>query len=556
MSGSSDSDDGTLSAGAGESLSHGGKQFDALARQAGLAVVGNDGSVVPEIRIEEDLAVVAWKLGQVMHRVELFGQNGKLVFIDYEGELKTMTPTILRTWLQGKVIMFVKRVEDRPVPTVLTKDAASVVLESEQFRRGVRVLRGVNEVRLPVIRAGKSLPELLPYGYDEETGIFTVDKGLNYDEQMAIEAARGWIDRTFGMFPLSSPRSMAVLVGGLAALYVRHLPGGGGIRPGFLGLANKPESGKSVLMKAMQYPVLGRAPAVKMKHGEQLDKEIEAFLIAGRPCVFLDNVYGKIESATLDQMLTSEESEGRAMGGHGLFRARNSALLLVTGNRVELNEDAERRFLVVDLFEQGDPTERGVERGNLLNDDVMKDPDWRKRMLAVLWALVRNWGEAGRPEGSVLRGTFETYSRVLGGIVEAAGYVPPFQRAEIPDAINPEQREFLELLALIVEDMGLLNERDYTLVELARFARIGQVFEREVGTVEDGRRETIKQDKLPKDEINLAVDKGYMSRAQQTSFGLKIKKRSGEEMKVGGIRIEFGKREQARKSTWTVTLRK
>lgn len=536
-------------------LPDGGAQFDVLARAAGFAVVGNDGVVVPEIRIVDNLAEVALKLGQVMHRVELFEQNGDLVFFDYRGERKVMTARIFRTWLQGKVLLYEKRnKDDDPLPTVLGMEAAATVIDAEQFRRGVRVLRGVNKVRLPVIRAGKSLPELLPYGFDDETGIFTVDDGLDYDEEMAVEAARGAMWRWFGKFPMASPRSMAVHVAQMHALYIRHLPGGSSLRPGFLGLANKSESGKSVLAKAAQYPVMGRAPAVKMKQGEQLDKEIEAFMIAGASCLFLDNVYGSISSATIDQMLTSEESEGRAMGGHGIFRAKNSAVLFVTGNRLELNEDAERRFLVVDLFEKGDPMERGLDRGEVLNDDVMKSTEWRKEMLSALWAMVRHWGEVGRPEGSVVRGTFETYSRLLGGIVEAAGYEAPFKRAEIPDAINPERREFVELARLVVEEMGLLKVRDYTLEELARLARVAQVFERNVGTVAEGRKLTIREDKLSKEEAPTALDKGYMTDIQRKSFGWRIKKLAGGEVKVAGKRVEFGKREQARKSTYTVTI--
>jgi hypothetical protein len=551
------SDEGNSAAGANgcDGLPDGAAQFNELARVAGLAVVANDGVVVPEIRIVDNLAEVALKLGQVMNRVELFEQNGDLVFFDHRGERKVMTARIFRTWLQGRVLLFEKRNKsDDPLPTVLGIEAAATVLDAEQFRRGVRVLRGVNAVRLPVIRAGKSKPELLPYGYDDESGIFTVESGLDYDEDMAIEAARGWMERTFGKFPMASPRSMAVQMAAMLALYIRHLPGGSSLRPGFLWLANKAESGKSVQAKAAQYAVLGRAPAVKMKQGEQLDKEMEAFMIAGASCIFLDNVYGGINSATIDQMLTSEESEGRAMGGHGLFRAKNSAVLFVTGNRLELNDDAERRFLVVDLFEAGDPMDRPVERGEILNDDVMKSPEWRRRMLAALWAMVRHWGEQGKPEGSVVRGSFETYSRLLGGIVESCGYEPPFTRAEIADAINPEKAEFIEILKLVVEDMGLVKARDYSMEELVRFARLAQVFEKQVGTDSEGRRLTVTHEKLSKEDAPFAVDKGYMTEAHRSSFGKKMKRMAGGKSKVGALTVEFGKREQARKSTFSVTI--
>ena len=528
------------------------EQFNKIANLAGIHVVGEDAQ--PVVRIDQDLNVTARRLGEVIQNQDLFEMNGTLVYFDHRGERQAMTPTAFRTWINDRVVVAEKFQKDTglAIPGILTKDAASTILESQNFRRGVRVLTGMNSVRLPVLRPGGAL-ELLPEGYDAQTGVFTTGS-LPYDEEMALEAAKGNLGRLFGSFPLTDERSLAVQVAALLSLYVRHLPGGTSLRPGFLWLANKPESGKSVLAKASQYPVLGRAPAVKMKKGEQLDKEMEAFMIAGVPSLFLDNVYGGIESATIDQMLTSEESEGRAMGGHGLFRAKNSAILYVTGNRLELNTDAERRFLVIDLFEKGDPMERVFPDSAVLNDDSMKDPVWRAQMLAICWAMVKHWHTAGMPAASVVRGSFETYSKLLGGIVEAAGYVPPFQRAEIPDAINPDQAEFVELLEEVLCDMGLETERDYTLEDLAKLARRRGIFEKQVGTQADGRKLTIKEDKLDKTEASYADDRGILTDSHRSSFGKKIKKMAGGEPKVRGKRVEFGKRYQARKSTFSIKV--
>ena len=507
------------------------------------------------VMVHADLNVTARHLGQIVSQRELFEMNGELIYFDHRGERQVMTPVRFRSWMSEEVLIFEKRDKntDLPLASMLTKDASATILESQPFRRGVRPLRGMNSVRLPVLRAEGRL-ELLPYGYDAETGIMTVEGGVEYETGMDLEAAKAWLGRMFGGFPLTDPRSMAVMVASLLALYVRHLPGGTGLRPGFLWLANKPGSGKSVLAKAAQYPVLGRAPAVKMKKGEQLDKEMEAFMIAGVPALFLDNVYGGIESPTIDQMLTSEESEGRAMGGHGLFRAANSALLFVTGNRLELNADAARRFLVVDLFEKGEPKERVVDREWLLNDGVMKSPEWRARMLAICWAFVRNWHEKGMPEGSITFPSFENYGWLIGGIVEAAGYESPFQEPEIPDAINPEKMEFMELMEEVLMEMGMDEERDFTLENLAMLARRRQVFEKSVGTEEEGRRLRIKMDKIDREHQGVATDCGYMTPPQSASFGKRIKKLAGGELKVKGRSIEFGKRAQARKSTFTVKV--
>lgn len=519
----------------------------------GLASV--DAAEAPKIKVGADLNVVALLIGQVAARLDLFMHNGEIVTIDHQGERAVMTGIWFRTWINDHVILFEKRDKDsdHPLKVTLPIEGANTILAATPFRRALRPLTAINPVRKPVVRKSGEI-ELLPYGYDDETGVFTVDSGIQYDQEMDVEAAVGTMNREFGWAPVTDPRSFSVLVAGFLALYVSHLPGAESLRPGFVARGNKPGCGKSVIVKAWQYPVLGRAPAVKMKQGEQLDKEMEAFAIAGVPVIFLDNVYGSLKSATIDQMLTSEEGAGRAMGGHGTFVAKNRALLFISANQIEGNEDAERRFLLMDLFEHNDITERRPDEDALLDDSRMKTVAWRSRMLAVCWAFVRHWHEQGMPKGSVQLQSFERYSWLLGGIVEAAGYVNPFTRPEVQVSLNPEQAEFGELMEAVLEEMGLETQRDFTIEDLARLARSRQVYEREVGTQEQGRKLTIKEDKLTGDVAAMATDQGYLTDSHRSMFGKKLKKRMEDHPVVKGRKLEFGKRYQARKSTFTVSV--
>jgi hypothetical protein len=360
-------------------------QLAGLANAASIAVADLD--AMPVVRIEPDLNVTAKRLGELVARLDLFAMNGDQVFFDHAGEMKPMTAKKFRTWISDHVITADKFDKDSGSPWArsLGIDEAATVLESENFRRGVRPLKGVNMVRCPVIRESSEkelLPtgwELLPWGYDAETQIYTVPGGLEYDTDLPLEVAKGRFAREFGTFPIVDDRSFAVQAAAMLALYIRHLPGGMGLRPGFLWYANAPGTGKSVLAKACLYPVMGRAAAAKMKKNEDLDKELEAFCRASAPDIFLDNMYGGIASASIDQLLTSTESTGRAMGGHGIFVARNTALLLGTANQIDLNDDALRRFLLIDLFEKGNVAER--PEFVTLDDKRMSQDEWRISML-------------------------------------------------------------------------------------------------------------------------------------------------------------------------------
>lgn len=521
-----------------------------MAKAAGLRVAEADG--IPVIRIGPDMNDVGMLLGQVVGRLDLYEMNGELVYFDFRGDRKVMTSRVFSTWINDHVVMALgfEKSTGNPVRGMLKIEESALVLNCQNFRRGVRRIRAVNHVRLPVIRKDGSL-EKLPWGYDEEEETYTVPGGVDYDTEMALESAKVGLGRVDGDFPFSDGRSVSVQRAAALAHFCKHLPGGEGLRPGFLWLGNKPGCGKSVLAKSTLYPVLGNAAAAKMKKNEDLDKELEAFIRCGVPYIFLDNVYGGISSASLDQLLTSKKSTGRAMGGHNIFTADNRALVVVTGNRLELNEDAARRFAVVDLFEKGEPDQREITCR--LDDDLMADDGWRKEQLSRLWALVRNWHEAGMPLSQVVMPTYERFCEVLGGIVHSAGYDEPFQRAVIPDSISPEKQEFAELLNLLAEEMDDLDEKNFTLQDMARVARAAQIFQRHVGTQDDGIKLTIKEDGLGREERYAAEDRGYMTPAQRSSFGKRIAKEiGGEPVTTGGRRIQFGERLQSRKAAFTL----
>jgi hypothetical protein len=295
---------------------------------------------------------------------------------------------------------------------------------------------------------------------------------------------------------------------------------------------------------------MGRAAAAKMKKNEDLDKELEAFCRASAPYIFLDNIYGGIASASIDQLLTSTESTGRAMGGHGIFVARNTALLLGTANQIDLNDDALRRFLLIDLFEKGNVAER--PEFVTLDDKRMSRDEWRISMLECLCAFVKHWHAEGMPKGTVRLESFESYAELLGGIVEAAGYSPPFKKAVLPDAKSPGQAEFDELLRLVIAEMGEETEKNFTTQDLARLARSAELYKNDIGTEADGKKLTIKEDGLSVAERPMARDCGYMTPTQASAFGKRITKLVGKEPAVDGVKLEFGKRSQSRKASYTV----
>lgn len=529
-----------------------------LGLQAGLHVV-EEGGAVPSLYLDGDLRAFARSLAAHCASQELFRDGENMVFIDHEGERALMTADIFRTWINGFIVIFKKEREINtregkkeliPIQITISGETANAVLKCDVFAPYIRKVIAFNAVRLPVKRASGDI-ELLPLGYDEESRVYTRKDALPYSEDKSLDDAVKWFNNTFGEFPFHDERSRAVVLAGMHSLYVKHLlPEEGVLRPGFLFYANKAGSGKSILAKSCLYPVMGHCAVAKMKKGSELDKELEAFSIGGVPYIFLDNVYGSLKSASLDQMLTSAESVGRVMGGQELFRAKNKAQIFITGNNLELNEDAQRRFLIVDLLEKGEVANRKIT--NLLDESRMRSEVFRAEALSSLWSFVRSWRDGGQVLGKAVFPSFEAFSRLIGGIITGAGYACPIQRAELLDETNPDEAEFKRLLYLVGLEMNGDEER-WTAQELAKIARANELLESKVGSEQDGKDLTVKKEKPPANLVSTVEDKGYLDPSSGKVFGSFLGKKLRSQFSFPGeFVIEFGERSQKRKATYTI----
>ncbi len=530
----------------------------AVAGMADLpAVDGNDS--LPVVRWADDISLVAQRLGAICTRLPIYRRRDVVVTFDGDGEERQMSGRRFRSWINEHVIVARKFNEEtgKPFPSTLRVEDAATILESETFLRSVRKIRRIARVRMPVLRQredGQKVVELLPEGYDAEYETLTL-VGPKIDENYTIGQAQDWFEESFGLFPFAKDRDRAVHVAAMLAVYCRMMLSRMALRPGVLYLANKPGSGKSVLAKAALYTTFPMVASAKMKEGEQLDKELEAFSRNGVPYVFLDNLYGNLASASLDQILTSVFSMGRSMGGHDVFISENTFQIFATGNNLTMNDDAVRRFLVCDLFEEGEPGERKFTAR--LDDSSMSSEGWRSAALSALWAMVREWAGKGMPQGQKSLPTYEEFSGLIGGIAWAAGFEDPFEPPEAAAVISPEKVEFFGLLRAIVRDLGErggLTSYDYTLEELARIARRDELYVTRIGTAEEGRQAAVKRHGVKGAELAMIEDEGILDQKQRIKWVFALKPHAGTKPVVDGIQLEFGKRDQSRKTYFSIRI--
>ena len=205
-------------------------------------------------------------------------------------------------------------------------------------------------------------------------------------------------------------------------------------------------TGKSLLVDTVATITAGKLPGTKAytQDESEMQKTLTAELLEGPSLIILDNLTGRIESAALASALTETVHRGRLLGkSRMLYLPLTGVTWLATGNNCTLGADFPRRVVRIRLNAHVDqPQQRTGWRHEL--------PTWarehRAELLAALFTLVRAWQAAGSPPGHQIRGRYEGWSHVIGGVLEVAG-IPGFLSpdAEMVDRDTEQWRTLVQV---------------------------------------------------------------------------------------------------------------
>ena len=156
-------------------------------------------------------------------------------------------------------------------------------------------------------------------------------------------------------------------------------------------------------------------------------KQILALLRTGPAYVMFDNATGQIDSADLAAMITESRYQGRLLGATQIIQCEVVGSVIFNGVNVNFSAELTRRMLPIRMASRHHAPE--------LREGPWKYPNFtgylmenRPRLVWAAHVLIAWWlqqgGHARRPGGPVM-GSFEAWSDVLGGILEAAE-VPGF----------------------------------------------------------------------------------------------------------------------------------
>jgi hypothetical protein len=373
----------------------------------------------------------------------------------------------------GKLVNIVTKDYERPDGTTTQKtviEEVSADILRGMLSRSANFIRGINHVDppmsnvndilamgtwpFPVITGVVEVPTLRRDGTILDTPGYDSDTQLVYIPSQDLEIpavpasptqqdAKDAINvllEAIGDFPYESDTHKANAIAGIITPVIR--PALRGHIPLQLIDATRQGTGKTLLAEVQAYIATGRKGALKTAPDSEAEwrKTITTTMREGSAVNIIDNVRAKLDSASLDALLTSYYWSDRLLGTNKSGEYPNKGTWTATGNNITIGGDLPRRCYLVrldagtakpwqrtgpvfDLYDEDEfPTHMAVVDHTFIDLETWL-PENRGRLVAAILTIARAWYVAGKPQAPSLPtfGSFEDWTRTLGGMLHYAG---------------------------------------------------------------------------------------------------------------------------------------
>ena len=431
----------------------------------------------PMVRLQGNnwlLSQTAEAMGRHFADKLLFLRNGEIVTLE-SNELRNISGQTFRTLVERHIVGYREREAGGgtyDVIVTMTANEASGLMASPQFVENLRRLRRVNRCRLPVVRDDGNL-ELLPAGYDAASQTLTINT-VTYADDMPLDLAKETLDDLLSEFCFADEgRSKAVAVAALVGLFSAQLLPEGSLRPCFIVTKNAEGAGASTLVSCAVVPFIGYMPTgVKSDDDDETRKTLTSAVREGRSVILLDNQRSRLSSAALEAFVSSPTWSDRLLGVNQTFTGPNLATVFVTANGATVSPDMRRRSLIIELHLD---VERAEDRHFRRPLDLAALLALSPNILAGCWSMLRHWHGQGQPAPNRSHSAFPMWARVVGGIVQAAGYGCALDSANVAVAADEDGDAMRALLDLMTP------RRPYTFSEIVVLCQANDCFADLVG---------------------------------------------------------------------------
>lgn len=187
--------------------------------------------------------------------------------------------------------------------------------------------------------------------------------------------------------------------------------------------------GKNLLADSILTVYTGQAaePMNWVPDADELRKQITAAFRTGAEFFVFDEAH-TVEGAPLAQALTAATWQDRILGVSTMANFPNVITWMSLGNNVQVRGDLTRRVYRIALRPRyANPQDRRAETFRHPGQSGLDLGSWtrqhRAELMTAILTLVRAWFAQGqpRPKRGVSFGSFETWEKITGGIIEVAG---------------------------------------------------------------------------------------------------------------------------------------
>lgn len=260
-------------------------------------------------------------------------------------------------------------------------------------------------------------------------------------------AALAILDDLLVEFPFVDEASRSVALSGFLTVVARACMA---VAPAHAISAPEPGTGKSYLMDLISLVGNGAyMPASTMPDDkpDQLDKLIDAAMIAGNPLLCLDNVNGEIGGDKLCVAIERPVADVRILGTSTLVRCENRMTVFINGNNMVLRGDVTRRVVTANL-DAGIPQ---PETRTFKHRPHLKITADRGKLIAASLTIVRAYILAGRPGRLPPLASFEQWSDNVRSALVWLGCADPVDTVRAAQESDPADLQRSALFQALYE---------------------------------------------------------------------------------------------------------
>ena len=311
----------------------------------------------------------------------------------------------------------------------LSPAKTSIILNSYILEDSLPQIQRIFNCPLPIIYKNKlTFPKK---GYDKRFDSWRNESSIKIsNEEMPLKKAKEIIDKIYCEFCFGSEQDRVNAISSLLTPFVRGLFNKfNTITPAFFYLGNREGVGKDYCASIPGLVIDGFAQEDTpicdngKPNDEELRKKITTAIRYGRKRMHFANNKGYLNSSILEKLITDPMWIDRILGKTEEISYPNELDISLSGNiPIRYSDDLERRTIFINLFySKENINERKFQKEDL-HLWILENRDL---ILSALFALVKNWIDNGKPNGSQPFASFAEWANICGGIMENAGYGTP-----------------------------------------------------------------------------------------------------------------------------------